>query len=84
MKVEQEALFLQLWDKLGFYSQTCFSTRRNVCALQLKGAVLFTLFFVFPSLWQKGVHLCVCVCVCVCGGLLCLETGGKTEKKKKL
>lgn len=62
MKVEQEALFLQLWDKLGFYSQTCFSTRRNVCALQLKGAVLFTLFFVFPSLWQKGVHLCVCVC----------------------
>ena len=25
----------------------------------------------------------VCVCVCVCGGLLCLETGGKTEKKKK-
>ena len=42
VKVEQEALFLQLWDKLGFYSQTCFSTRRNVCALQLKGAVLFT------------------------------------------
>ena len=26
----------------------------------------------------------VCVCVCVCGGLLCLETGGKTEKKKTL
>lgn len=22
MKVVQEALFLQLWDKLGFYSQT--------------------------------------------------------------
>lgn len=22
------------------------------------------------------------VCVCVCGGLLCLETGGKTEEKK--
>ena len=26
----------------------------------------------------------MCVCVCVCGGLLCLETGGKTEEKKKL
>lgn len=60
-----EALFLQLWEKLGFYSQRCFSTLKNVCVMGLKGAFLPTLYFVLlvEESQSIGIHACLFPCV---------------------
>lgn len=65
MNVVQEALFLQLWDKLGFYSQF-FYTQKCLCTIA-KGELSSPPFSLFFPPCGRRVSVCVCVFAPVVG-----------------